>query len=544
MTADSDRGQNRILILGGGFGGVYTAMYLAKKLGRRRDVEIALVNKQNYFVFQPMLAEVISGSLSIYDPVVPIRSLCPSLNLYVGEVPQDGIDLEQKTVTVCTSERSQPHRVAYDQIVLALGTLENFQAVPGLAEHGVHFKVLMDGLALRNRLIHALEAADVEEDEAIRRAMLTFVMAGGGFSGVEAIAEVNDYIRDAARRYRRIKPDDIRVILLHAGPRILPELPEKLSRYAQRLLDKRKVDIRLQTRLGAVTAEEAILSDGTKIPTRTLMATIGATPNPCLTALPCEQDRGRIVVNEFLEVPGYPGMWALGDCARIIDSKSGERCPPTAQYATREAKCLANNIVAEMNGKKKQPFSFSALGMMGSLGHHSAVGDVMGFKVSGLLAWAMWRAIYWAKLPGFNRKFRVALNWALHPFLGEDTVPIDPGTSEEIAYEHFEPGETVFKQGEQGDRLFVIVDGEVEVVRENGPGQEQVLAVLAKGECFGEMALISGAPRGATARTKTRVDALTLRRSSFKSLFENLPQLRQSFEELVAQRSGSPTKEG
>jgi NADH dehydrogenase len=369
-------------------------------------------------------------------------------------------------------------------------------------------------------------------------------MAGGGFSGVEAIAEVNDYVRDVARRYRRIKQEDIRVILLHAGPRILPELPEKLSHYAQRLLDKRKVDIRLQTRLGAVTAEEAILSDGTKIPTRTLMATIGATPNPCLSALPCEQDRGRIVVNEFLEVPGYPGTWALGDCARVIDSKTKERCPPTAQYATREAKCLANNIVAEMNGKKKQPFSFSALGMMGSLGQHSAVGDVMGFKVSGLLAWAMWRAIYWAKLPGFNRKFRVALNWALHPFLGDDTVPIDPGTSEEIAHEHFEPGETVFKQGEQGDRLFVIVDGEVEVVREDGAGTEQVLAVLAKGECFGEMALISGAPRGATARTKTRVDALTLRRSSFKTLFENLPQLRQSFEELVARRTGPATKEG
>lgn len=544
MTADSDRGQSRILILGGGFGGVYTAIALEKKLRRHRDVEIALINKQNYFVFQPMLAEVISGSLSIYDPVVPIRSLCPRVNLYVGEVPPDGIDLERKTVTVTSAERSEPHTVAYDQIVLALGTLENFQAVPGLAEHGVHFKVLMDGLALRNRLIHALEAADVEQDATVRRAMLTFVMAGGGFSGVEAIAEVNDYVRDVARHYHNIKQEDIKIVLLHAGPRILPELPEKLSRYAQRLLDKRHVEIRLQTRLGAVTAEEAILSDGTKIPTRTLMATIGATPNPALTSLPCEQDRGRVVVNEFLEVPGYPGVWALGDCARVIDHKSGERCPPTAQYATREAKCLANNIVAEMNGKPKKPFSFSALGMMGSLGKRSAVGDVMGFKVSGLLAWLMWRAIYWAKLPGFNRKFRVALNWALHPFLGEDTVPIDPGTSEEIAYEHFEPGETVFKQGQQGDRLFVIVEGEVEVVREDGDGQEQVIAVLSKGDCFGEMALISGAPRGATARTKTRMDALTLRRSSFKSLFENLPQLRESFEQLVAQRSGQQPGQG
>jgi NADH dehydrogenase len=535
MSERTDQRRKRILILGGGFGGVYAAMYLQKALKRRTDFEVALVNQENYFVFQPMLAEVISGSIGILHTITPIRQLCPRVTLYVRKV--ESIDLDKKVVVTSHGFRPQLLEIDYDYLVLALGT-ENFLDVPGLQEHGLPFKNLGDALVLRNRLIHILEEADIERDEGLRRSMLTFVMAGGGFSGVEAIAEVNDFVREVARRYPHLNPAELRVVLIHSGPRILPELPEELSRYAQRLLDRRKVEIRLRARLAAVTANEAVLNDGTRMPTKTVMATIGSTPNPVLTALPCAKERGRIITNEFLQVADYPGVWALGDCARIIDHKTGQPCPPTAQYATREAKCLAANLLTTIDGQAQRPFSFDALGMMGSLGHRSAVGKVLGIKVSGMLAWFMWRAVYWAKLPGFNRKLHVAIDWFLDLILSKDIVQLNVAPSESISREHFEAGEIVFRQGEWGDRAYVIIHGEVEVLREDAGQGETMLARLQDGECFGEMALINDAPRMATVRTVTRVDALTLQRSAFATLFTHMPALRDSFQRMVQERSG------
>jgi NADH dehydrogenase len=530
----AERNKTTILILGGGFGGVYTAMRLQHALKGRSDVEIALVNRENYFVFQPMLAEVISGSIGVLHTITPIRHLCPRVSLYVRNVER--IDLDRKVVVTSHGFRPQPHILSYDHLVLALGLLENFSAIRGLQEHGLHFKNLGDALVLRNRLVHLLEEADVEQDATLRRRMLTFVMAGGGFSGVEAIAEVNDFVRAAARHYPHLDPAELHVILLHSGARILPELPESLSHYAQRLLAHRQVDIRLHTRLAAVTADEAILDDGTKIPTKTVIATIGATPNPVLLALPCKKERGRIVVNEFLAVPEYPGVWALGDCAAVIDHQTGQPCPPTAQYAVRQGACLAANILATIDGKPKRPFAFSALGVLGSLGHRSAVGKVLGLQIAGMLAWFIWRTVYWAKLPGFNRKLRVAIDWFLDLWLPKDIVQLNLEPTEGIAREHFEAGELVFRQGDLGDRMYVILDGEVEVIREHAGG-EMVLARLQSGECFGEMALINDAPRNATVRTVTNVNTLTLRRNAFIDLFTYMPELHDSFVRLVQERS-------
>src|SRR5262250_733498 len=232
-----NKARKRILVLGGGFGGIYTVRELQKALRGRTDIAIALVNQENYAVFQPMLAEVISGNISPLNTVTPIRDLCPGATLYVRKVER--IDLDNKVVITSHGFRPEPSVLPYDYLVLALGTLENFGVVRGLQEHGLHFKNLGDALVLRNRLIHLLEEADIEPDPALRRSMLTFVMAGGGFSGVEAIAEVNDFVRDVARRYPHINRAGLKVILLHSGPRILPELPESLSLYAQRLLTRR-----------------------------------------------------------------------------------------------------------------------------------------------------------------------------------------------------------------------------------------------------------------------------------------------------------------
>src|ERR671922_385154 len=239
--------QARVLIVGGGFGGVYTAIMLEKLLKNDPSVDVGLISKENYLVFQPMLPEVISGSIGILDTIAPIRRLCPNTNLYTREV--EAIDLNNKTVTMSAGFRPQPYQLKYDHLIVAVGNNTSLGGQPGLAEHALPFKYLGDALLLRNHTIHALEEADIESDPELRRALLTFVVAGGGFSGVEAVAELNDFVRAGARSFRNVMPEEIRVVLLHAGPLILPELPASLARFAQRLLMKRGVEIRLNTRL-------------------------------------------------------------------------------------------------------------------------------------------------------------------------------------------------------------------------------------------------------------------------------------------------------
>jgi NADH dehydrogenase len=523
----------RIVILGGGFGGVYTALELEKLVGRDTGVEIHLISRENYLVFQPMLPEVISGSIGILDTITPIRRLCPRTTLYTRAVER--IDLDRRRVTAAAGFGSSMGHLEYDHLVIALGNVTSFAGQPGLAEHALPFKYLGDALALRNRVIHVLEEADIERDPEIRRRLLTFVVAGGGFSGVEAIAELNDFVRAVSRSFRTIRAEELRVILLHAGPLILPELPASLAGFAQRLLTRRGVEIRLNTRLYGATAEAALLEGGERIPTRTLVSTVPSGPNPVVGTLPLARERGRIVVGPDLEVPGHPGVWAVGDCAWIIDARTGEPCPPTAQHAIREARCVARNVVATLRGEARRTFAFKALGKMGALGHHSAVAEIFGLKLSGFLAWWLWRTIYLLKLPGLDRKIRVAADWTLDLFLPPDIVQLKTDRAFTIQREHYEAGQTVFREGDRGDWLYVVVDGEVEIAQRGEPG-EMALRRLGPGECFGEIALVREGPRTATARCLSRVDVLAVDREAFQALFANLPPLRGFFQQLISER--------
>lgn len=523
-----------VVILGGGFGGVYTAMQLGRLLKRESNVEITLINRENYFVFQPMLPEVVSGSVGIVDTIVPIRRLCPGVSLLTREV--EVIDLDAKVITTSPGFWPQPRKLEYDYLVLALGTAMNFAGMPGLQEHGLPFKTLGDALFLRNRLLHILEEADIEEEQERQRTLLTFVVAGGGFSGVEAIAEINDFVREAAKAYRRIDLDEIRVVLLHSGSRILPELSEDLGNFAQRILERRKVEIRLNTRLTGATGDYVLVEGGERIPTKTLVSTVPVAPHPLLAALACRTEKGRIVTNEFLELPEFPGVWAVGDCAWIIDQKSGQPCPPTAQHAIRQAKCIAANIAAAIRGTPRSAFTYSSFGTVAALGHHSAVADILGVKISGYLAWHLWRFVYFMKLPGLDRKLRVATDWLLDVILPMDIVQLKIARSASISHEHFEPGEAIFKQGDWGDKVYIIMKGEVEVVRDEPGKGEIVFRKQGSGECFGELALISNAPRSATVRTLTGVDTLTIERGAFNTLMAGFPPLRKIFEQMSQER--------
>jgi NADH dehydrogenase len=283
-------------------------------------------------------------------------------------------------------------------------------------------KSLGDAIYLRNKLISHLEEADFECCALERQELLTFVVAGGGFAGVETIVSLNDFVREALRFYPNLREDMLRMVLVHPGPVILPELGEQLGAYAQTKLAARKVEIRIDTRVTGISEGRVELSDGSAIATKTLVWTAGTSPNPLLEKLSCPKERGRLLVNEFLEVPEWSGVWALGDCALVPDRQSGKFCPPTAQHALREGKVLAENLMATIRGGRKKPFVFTTIGQLATIGRRTGVANIMGVNFSGFLAWWLWRTIYLSKLPRFEKKMRVTLDWTLDLLFSKDLV--------------------------------------------------------------------------------------------------------------------------
>jgi NADH dehydrogenase len=527
--------RKRVLVLGGGFAGVYAARALEKALGRTDDIEITLVAKENYFVFQPMLPEVISGSIGLLDTVSPLRRLLPRSDIHVREL--ESIDLERKVVMTSPGFRPHAHAIEYDHLVLALGSVTDFRGLRGLPEHAMPFKNLADALLLRSRAIRALEEAAIEKDDpTLRRQLLTFVVAGGGFSGVEVAAELNDFVRGVARSYRGLDPKEIRVVLVHSQDRILPEVTEKLARFAQKILAKRGVEIRLNARLEAATGEEAVLTGGERIPTRTLVSTVPSSPHPLIESLALPKAKnGRLIADRFLRVEGHGDVWALGDCAQV-PAPEGGFSPPTAQHAIRQARTAARNIVAAVRGGELRAFDFKGLGKMGSLGHRSAVAEIFGFNVSGFLAWWMWRTIYLMKLPGWGRRLKVATSWTLDLLLPPELVELKFAGFAGLSKEHFEPDEEVFHQGDLGDRIYIIQSGRAEVVREVD-GQTIRLAEVGAGQFFGEMALLNETLRGATVRCTQAMTVLSLPKREFALLVGALPELRRSFSAVMDDRA-------
>jgi len=422
----------RIVVLGGGFAGIYAVMELERRLGRDHDVEITLVNKDNFFVFTPMLHEVAASDLDLTHIVNPIRKLLRRAAFFNGDVLE--IDLEHKAVVVTHGvEGSHPHRLEYDHLVLGLGAVTNFFGTPGLAERAFTMKTLGDAIALRNRIIDSLEEGDFECCPVVRRRMLTFVVAGGGFAGVETVAAVHDFMLEALPHYPHLQPSDVRVVLVHPGAVILPELSEKLGRYAQKKLAARGIELRLETKVRGFSVDGVELSDGTMIETANLVWTAGTAPNPLIAQLACTKERGRIVVDEFLQVPGWPGVWSLGDCACVPDTAHGGTYPPTAQHASRQGKVLGHNIQAAIRGGRKRPFAFNTLGQLAAIGRRTGVANILGINFSGFVAWWMWRTIYLMKLPRFERKVRVAFDWTLDLLFTKDLVQCPTGRGMPVA---------------------------------------------------------------------------------------------------------------
>jgi len=527
--------KKRVIILGGGFGGVYVAVHLGKMLNAEEleNTEIVLVSRENYIVFQPLLPEVISGSVELNHVIAPIRRMAPKARLHTREV--ESIDVEARTVTLSAAGRPVPLTMSYDHLVIAMGTRLDDSKIPGMREHASPFKYLGDALFVRNQIVRALEEAETEPDPEVRKRLLTFVVAGGGFSGVECIAEMNDFLREAVSAYHNICEKDLRLILLQRGDRILPELTESLAEFAHKLLVDRGVEIRLGAGLKALSADAVVVEDKvTKrtetIPAGVTVATVPAGPHPLLSALPLPQDKGRIVVNQQTGVPGWDGVWSIGDCA-AIQQVDGQISPPTAQHALRQAKTCAENIVASIRGTPKKIFGFTGLGKLGSLGKRSAVAEIFGIHLKGLVAWVLWRGVYVTKFPGLDGQIRLIADWILDVFLPRDITQLRLFHEEAVHREHFEAGETIFKTGDFGDKVYFIVRGEAAVERDG-----VTLATLKPGEVFGEASLISHQPRNATIRATAPLDAVAVSREAFQELLGHVPGVKGTMQQIMSAR--------
>lgn len=411
--------RTKVVILGAGFGGIAAAMRLDRAARRDPSLEVTLVNRENFFLFTPMLHEVAASDLDLTHIVNPIQKLVRRVQLLPAEVTS--IDLPQKRVHVNHGLDGHPHAVEYDHLVLALGSVTNFFGIPGVEEHALTMKSLGDAIRVRNRLIALLEEAN-SECCRLRRPLLTFVVAGGGFAGVETLAAINDFAREALRFYTRLSEGDIRMVLVHPGEVVLPELTKSLGSYAQGKLLARGIEVRTNTRVAGFTGSIVELTNGETIAAHTLIWTAGTTPNPALDALQCRKDRGRIAVGSALEVPGWPRVWALGDNASIPDPDSGKPYPPTAQHALRQGKLIAENILAARRGEPARTFRFRTIGQLAAIGRRTGVAEIGGRKFSGFLAWFLWRSVYLAKLPRFEKKVRVALDWTLDLMFSKDLV--------------------------------------------------------------------------------------------------------------------------
>jgi NADH:quinone reductase (non-electrogenic) len=404
--------KTKILIAGGGFAGLAAATYLDKGLARRPDIEVVLISRENFILFTPMLHEVAAGDLNPNDIVNPLRRILRHVKTVQADV--QAIDPSACRIRCCGGVAKLQFELEYDHLLLALGSETNFLDLPGLSDWAVTMKSLSDAALLRNRVVALLEEANLQDDLDIQRQLLTFVIAGGGFSGVETTGAINDFVREAAAYYPDLNEELIRVVLAHPGRFLLPELDEELGNYTERKLRERKVEVIGGVRVAGYDDGSLVrLSDGNSIPASTLIWTAGVKPSPVIAQLPWNKERGRLLVNDFLQIPGFSGLWAVGDCAAVPDGTSKRFHPPTAQHGLRQGLVAAKNIEAKLLGRPLRPFVFKTLGQLASIGHRAGVAMVFGIKFSGFIAWCLWRMVYLLKLPRLAKKLRVISGWTL-----------------------------------------------------------------------------------------------------------------------------------
>ena len=538
----AEAAKKKVLVIGGGFGGVFAAKAL-EQLGRGR-LDVELVNRNNYFVFQPLLPEVAASTIHSADAVVPLRQLLRRLQVRLAEIM--GIDFAKKTVTVVQGARRAPVDLAYDELVIALGTGVDLKRFPGLPEHALTMKDLADAHRLRTHVIGCLETADVTEDPDARRQLLTFVVVGAGFSGVETVAEMRELVRHALKYYTNIRAEEIRFNLIEHANRILPNFPTDLAAYATKQLEKQGIEVLTGVGTKTATGTAVELSDGRVIPTSTIVATIGNGPHALVEALGLDMKWGRIKTDRFMRVPGHDGLWALGDAALIplVEAPGDDPAhyaPQTAQFAVREGRQLAANIVAKMEGKALKPFAYTSKGSLASLGMSKAVADIYGIKLSGFFAWLLWRGFYLSFLPGFTAKFRVGMNWLLNSVMPPNIVQIR-STPPATRYIYYRKGDKVFEPGMLIDGFYTVIKGSFRLTIDNPETGEHFEKAFGPGEHFGERVLLRSSLRTGLVVALEDGILLYVAQKDFTRLARAFPILDSYFTDYIARTFGGADK--
>jgi len=478
----------KIVVVGGGFAGLFSAKQLLKRLGEHADIEI--ISDINYFVFQPLLPEVAAGTINSQDAVSPLRSLLPHAMVRLATVV--GVDTDRREVKLIQGQKRKLQSLAYDELVLTTGQETRLSMFTGFDHHSLTMKNLSDAYHLRNHVIQCLEMADVTRFPEIKKRALTFVVAGGGFSGVETMGELVEMIHRVRHQYPHIGAEEVRTVLIQRGDRLLPEMSPQLSEYARKDLEKRGVEVWLNTSIHSASRYSVCMADGRKIPTNTIVTTIGNGPSGFIQSLPVQLCRGKIQVDRCLRAVGVKHVWALGDAALVPLHNDGEKecyAPPTAQFASKEGQVLAENIRAVMEGREPRPFVYTAKGTLASLGGYSGVAEIYGFKFTGIFAWLLWRFIYIGMLPGFPAKLRVSLNWLFDYFMPRTIVYMNENNRPATQLLNYATGEIVHEVNEVLEGFYVVISGRFERTIPGKDGEPDRVRIFNCGDSWGERCL-------------------------------------------------------
>ncbi|MFZ5965004.1 FAD-dependent oxidoreductase [Thalassococcus sp. BH17M4-6] len=527
-------GRQRILVLGGGFAGMFAAGELQRRLGTSADIE--LINEVNYFVFQPLLPEVAAAAISTRDAVAPLRQLLPGVKVRQAQIFD--VDLDRRIVTIFQGVQRRYTEVAYDHLVIALGQSVDLSGFPGLADHALTIKTLSDAHKLRNHVIDRLEHADITALPEVKKELLTFTIVGGGFSGVETAGEMRDLITKSLKYYSNIDASEVRILVIEFADRILAELAPSLGEYARTFFERQGIEVMLETGVKEATGTQIETTKGDVIGTRTIVATIGNAPSALVQKMDLPQAHGRIKTDRKMRVENSANVWALGDAALIpLRDDPTERhhwAPPTAQFAVREARTLAQNIEAVFDGREPEDFVYQSKGAMASLGAGRGVAEVYGIRLSGRKAWLLWRMYYLSFVPGFATKIRIAANWILDAVLGRSIVQTGSGSPIGTRYVHYRKGDRIFETGNRADGFYIVVKGAVELTIPGRDGHEDsVQEIGAKGH-FGDRVLLGEGLRTGTVRALEATEILVVGAEDFKRIVAAMPVLDDYFDQYFA----------
>jgi NADH:ubiquinone reductase (H+-translocating) len=423
-----DKNKKKIVILGGGFAGVECARQLESEFGDDPEIELVMINEDNFLLFTPMLPQVASGMIETRHIVLPIRTICKKTKFYEGRIRD--IDPHEKVVNLWGTGDKRSIPIHYDFLIVALGSETNFFGMADVEKNAYTMKTLNDAVVLRNRVIDMLEQAENETNPTLRKSFLNFVIAGGGFAGIETAGELMDLLLDARKYYSTIRKEDLRVVVIEALPMILPGFNEKLAGFAKEKMTDRGIDIRLKTAItsfdgNAVTTKAIVQNQKDEpiedsIKTMTLIWTAGVTPVNTIKRSMFKTDKGKVIINDYLEVQDFAGVFAVGDCALLLNPETERPFPPTAQIAEAQAKIAAKNLTALIKNSEKEKFEYHSKGQMAIIGKRSGIATFLGMNISGIWAWVIWRNVYLSKIPTFHKKIRVLLDWTIDLFFDRD----------------------------------------------------------------------------------------------------------------------------